>query len=440
MMFCPNCGSQLPDNARFCLNCGQSLSGAPAPGNAYDEEDIAEEELPRRPLWPWIVLCVVAAVAVGVLLFALLGGGFGGTDAAIPTPNVLSPSPTLPEATTVPAVEITTPSPAPTTEIIVITPPPATTAPASPTPEVPTAVKVFYMTKELDEFTEAQGNSLMLNAQAYPVENFTNASFEWSVSDPGVLKLEPAAMGRTCTITVLKVASGPVTLTVSCCGVKKDVKVYTKSAATPTPKPGSVTLDKNTLYRINIFLSNFSEQQVKPFTSATCADDYLLRVVELYCKINHPGLISHSGSDECLSLTDANTYMQRFFGRTVSPYEGASYLLDAWNSFTYSGGYFRFPAADGGSFNRFTVVYEMNANTDGTYTVSFQVFELDITEYFDHGMDNSLYWLNNDEVANLVWSGRVKPVQGGTAVVKDYKFGSVDTYQIISYDVWDITF
>ena len=29
-MFCPNCGTQLPDGAGFCSNCGFSLSGAPA--------------------------------------------------------------------------------------------------------------------------------------------------------------------------------------------------------------------------------------------------------------------------------------------------------------------------------------------------------------------------------------------------------------------------
>ena len=41
-------------------------------------------------------------------------------------------------------------------------------------------------------------------------------------------------------------------------------------------------------------------------------------------------------------------------------------------------------------------------------------------------------------MAALVSSKRVKPVQGGTAIVKDFKFNSVDTYQIIKYDVWDL--
>ena len=31
MAFCTNCGTQVPDSARFCLNCGQTLGGASAP-------------------------------------------------------------------------------------------------------------------------------------------------------------------------------------------------------------------------------------------------------------------------------------------------------------------------------------------------------------------------------------------------------------------------
>jgi uncharacterized protein (AIM24 family) len=34
MAFCTNCGTQLADNARFCLNCGQPTAGG-APGAAY---------------------------------------------------------------------------------------------------------------------------------------------------------------------------------------------------------------------------------------------------------------------------------------------------------------------------------------------------------------------------------------------------------------------
>lgn len=217
---------------------------------------------------------------------------------------------------------------------------------------------------------------------------------------------------------------------------------------TPAPAPttapasaGAVKLEGDLLYRINIFLSNFSEQGAVSFNAATAADDYLIRLVEIYCKINHRSCIIYLNGEECLSLEDANLYLNRFFGRTISPYNGAEYLLDAWNSFRYQDGYFRFPAADGESYNKFTVVYEMDANTDGTYTVQFQIYELGLEEYWNTpGVDNSFYRLNTDQAAALVWDYRIRPVQGGTAVVRDYTFNGRATYQILSYEVWDIEF
>ena len=425
-MFCPNCGTELSENARFCPGCG-------APVAAPAETALP---IPRRPLWPWLIAVVLLAVAVGVLLFLLFLRP--GTPAPQPAPSA---APTV----TASPQEILIPSPTPTTEIIVVTTAPASPSPspapsASPAPEVPTAVKVFYHTTELSEFTAAVNESVNLSAQAYPIEHFTNSSFSWSCSESGVLKIEPDSYGRTCTVTVLKKHSGPVTLTVSCSGAKAEVKVYTKDAAPTTVPSGSVKLEGDLLYRINVFLSNFSEQQIKTFNASTVADDYLLRFVELYCKINHHELIFYENSEECLSLDNMNLYYERFFGRKVNPVNGATYLLDAWNEFRYSGGAFRFPAADGAPFNRFTVVYDMVSNGDGTYTVQFQNFELDITEYWDHGMDSTLYHKSNDDMASLVFSGRVKPVEGGTAKVRDYTFNGRPTYQILSYEVWNITF
>ena len=76
-MFCPNCGHQLPDDAKFCLNCGHSLSGktlpkedGPSPsGKAarradYEKDDFIEAQPARRPIWPWIITAVFSAVAV----------------------------------------------------------------------------------------------------------------------------------------------------------------------------------------------------------------------------------------------------------------------------------------------------------------------------------------------------------------------------------------
>ncbi len=336
-MFCPNCGSRNPDDASFCLACG----------NPFFEEEPQVQPAPRRPLWPLILVGILAGAAVGLLLYLLLLH-----EEPAPAVPSFSPAP-APTA----AVDASTPAPAPTTEIIILTPQPATAAPITPAPATPTPI--------------------------------------------------PA----------------------------------TPAPATPTPAAGTpVKLQGDTLYRINIFLSNFSEQNVLPFSSSTVADDYLIRVVEIYCKINHRDAISYANGDECLSLETANMYLNRFFNRTVSPYNGQEYLLDAWHTFVYKDGYFRFPAADGASYNKFTVVYDMLANSDGTYTVDFQIYELDIMEYLDKGMDNALYWLSNEEAADLVWNRRILPVQGGTAVVRDYTFNGRPTYQILSYDVWDIEF
>ena len=417
-MFCPHCGCESPDGANFC-----SICGAPLPNS-----EPKAQERPSRPLWPWIALCLALLAAVIVLLVLLLGG----KENASPKP--LSPAETFSPETT---GESPSPNPKPTTEIIVITPSPAA-ATATPTPTVkavPDAVRICYGVTPLEEFTEAVGNSLQLRAAAYPEALFPDASFQWSVSDPSVLKLEPDAKGQTCTITVLKNPGSPVTLTVSCEGIQGSVLVYTKAAPA-----ASTELSGDRLYRINIFLSNFSEQMKSSFNSSNAADDFLIRFVELYCKLNHHERIVYLEGDECLSLEDANLYLNRFFARSVNPLNNTEYMLSAWNTFVYRDGYFRFPAADGEAYNHFTVAYDMTANGDGTYTVQFQNYELDLMEYWDTGMSDSLYHMNNDEAANLVWNGRAKPVQGGTAVVRDYTFNGVPTFQILSYEVWSITY
>ena len=185
----------------------------------------------------------------------------------------------------------------------------------------------------------------------------------------------------------------------------------TAPPATVAPSAGAVKLDADLQYRINIFLSNFSEQGVLSFNSSNAADDFLIRFVRLYCKINHHDLITYENGEECLSLDTANLYLNRFFGRTIEPVNGQEFMIDAWHSFRFENGAFRFEA----------VVYGMTKNADGTYTVQFQNYELDLDEYWDKGMENSLYQLDNDGVADLVWAGRA-------------------TFQILSYEVWYIEF
>ncbi len=437
-MFCPKCGADIQEGCGFCTNCGTRLDP-----ELFREPEPKATPAPARSLWPWIALGSVALIALAAILIVLL---LNRSDSSAP-----APAPTADAGAVVvpPSADpaLTPPSPSPTSQIIVVTPSPvpATPSPApatpAPTVAVPDLVRVFYKDVEKTEFTAAVGESVPLSAQAYPIESFTNASFSWTSSDPSVLKLEPDAYGRTCTVTVLKKSAGPVTLTVSCCGKSANVTVYTKDAAPTTPPAGAVTLDADTQYRINIFLSNFSEQSFLNMQLSTAPDDQLMKFVYIYCKINHPAAVAAEGAFETVTLGTMNEYLNRFFGFTRNPVNGASYLLDQWNSFTFHDGKFWFPAASGESYNKFTVVYEMMSNGDGTYTCSFQVFEVGLEEYWNTpGVDNAYYHLSNDQVSNYVWNNRVKPVQGGTAIVRDYTYNGRATYQLLSYSVWDITF
>ncbi len=50
-MFCPNCGTQLPDGSRFCNNCGTQIgaapTGGPAPAQGYQQPQSYQSANPQ---------------------------------------------------------------------------------------------------------------------------------------------------------------------------------------------------------------------------------------------------------------------------------------------------------------------------------------------------------------------------------------------------------
>lgn len=89
VMFCPHCGTQLPDGSRFCGACGAQLPAAtpesmapqpgaapqpiepPAPQSVYDAPPTFDASSPQggsKPKTALIVAAVVAAIAVVALL------------------------------------------------------------------------------------------------------------------------------------------------------------------------------------------------------------------------------------------------------------------------------------------------------------------------------------------------------------------------------------
>jgi hypothetical protein len=86
----------------------------------------------------------------------------------------------------------------------------------------------FFESFNEREFTEKVGESVRLRVRAYPEADFADAVYQWSVSDPRRLTITVSEDTRTCTVLCLKHEHGPVTLTVSCNGVEKQLAVYTR--------------------------------------------------------------------------------------------------------------------------------------------------------------------------------------------------------------------
>ena len=114
-MFCPNCGTQLPEEAAFCGNCGTRVNNRPAP-QPYQEQPyqaqpyqpqtyqaqpyqpqpapMSPEQMyypygeqvqpaPKKNLLPLLLGLIGGIVVVALLLVFLLGGSGGGSPEAV---------------------------------------------------------------------------------------------------------------------------------------------------------------------------------------------------------------------------------------------------------------------------------------------------------------------------------------------------------------------
>jgi hypothetical protein len=91
MAYCPNCGAQLPDDARFCPTCGHAMhegagagtpppggGGPPAPPASSDYPARLEIDYPDRPLNRLTTFFRVFTAIPILILFGLLSGASEG--------------------------------------------------------------------------------------------------------------------------------------------------------------------------------------------------------------------------------------------------------------------------------------------------------------------------------------------------------------------------
>ena len=176
-------------------------------------------------------------------------------------------------------------------------------------------------------------------------------------------------------------------------------------------------------YQINVFLSNFSEQNFGDYPGT----DYdLIDFGYMYAKINNREVLGSSGGYYYVEKGNMDSILTRFFGKTVS-LPDPSTLTKYGQTIEYRGGVYYFPAADGESVAYCTAATSMEDNGNGTYTVYFSIY----AHENPHDSMSPYYSMTADEMAarsELNYQG------AGQAVVRDYtRSNGVESYQLISY-------
>lgn len=184
---------------------------------------------------------------------------------------------------------------------------------------------------------------------------------------------------------------------------------------------------KDQTYQINVFLSNFSEQN---FQNYPCSTYQMVNFGFKYAKVNNREVFHSKDGYYYVNVGDMDSILTRFFGTTVNLTQPTS-LTGPYNEVIEcrDGGYYR-PMADGDSVAYCTAATFMRHNGDGTYTVSFDIY----AHVNPHDSMSPYYSMTANQMAA---SSDLRYQQSGTAVVKDYtRSNGVKSYQLISYDLY----
>lgn len=192
----------------------------------------------------------------------------------------------------------------------------------------------------------------------------------------------------------------------------------TESTNRPTIQPtvGSTIVDLEEVQRrINVFLSNFAEAS---FQSYPCSKYEMLSFAYTHARINEDGEVRFGNSEYYISDTDTNNILNKYFGVSYEE-NGAPDTVEYTDQYgtqhiRYDGSYYYFPAADGGFYGYVAIAKEMRKNSDGSYTVKFDVYSLaalwedEASNYYDYTATQA----STSDALEFCYSG--------TAKVKDH--------------------
>ena len=187
-------------------------------------------------------------------------------------------------------------------------------------------------------------------------------------------------------------------------------------------------MDANRQYWANIFISDFIEQYKYDYPTDGGSDYELSRFAHLFCKINKRDALRFDGNYDTFSLDTVNELCMRFFGREIHPSNGVLYENQAGLQWTYENGIFHFPSGDGEAYNHFAVVSSYLQLEGGDAILSYDVYELNLDEYWQNGMDGALYHMTSAQAKTAEASGRIKQLGHGWAEVTFIEQSSHDGY------------
>ena len=225
-------------------------------------------------------------------------------------------------------------------------------------------------------------------------------------------------------------------------------------AKAPDISPEGIAVDISERERcnLNLFLSNFSEQRFCGggnyyyFDASDIREEQLFSFAYLWARINEPELISYEASEAVISLASVNEILGEKFGLALSPEESAlgndySFKLadnsSEWTCRLLDGKYY-FPAADGASYNRFTVVEAVRVNRE-ELQIDFSVYEVDLQLYSDtNGVPSDLYFLTSERAPDFVKAGKISFVGEGSAVCSfDWSAeGEHTNFRLLRYELY----
>ena len=103
MPFCVQCGSENPEGAKYCSNCGASLPAAPTPPSASEPEVPVARKRRKKKGKKLIIIGAIFSAFVCVVVIVAVAIGTGGTQQTATTMS--QPSSTLPPTDTRPPTE-----------------------------------------------------------------------------------------------------------------------------------------------------------------------------------------------------------------------------------------------------------------------------------------------------------------------------------------------